>query len=117
MDDYTVQPAATYDRGDTVWLYFEAMGFESRGTSGNTEVWLKFDRLKVYGPDDILLLNLTDIAEAHSTDLPRAPLRSWFNADLTTDTNLEPGQYEFEFTVSCQLSGATGKGSAIFTLK
>ena len=115
--DYIVQPGATFDRGGSVWLYFEARGIMSRGADGKLEVWIKFSDLKLYEPDGGMIAHVVDIAELHETALDEAPTYAWFSAHYESEADDILGQYRFEFTVEDELSGATGTGSATFTLQ
>lgn len=115
--DYTVQPAATFDRGDTVWVYFEARGITSKRADGKFEVWIKFNDLKLYDPDGDMVVHAVDFAEVHETALDEATTYGWFYAYYESTADDVAGQYRFEFTVKDELSGATGTGSATFTLQ
>lgn len=115
--DYTVQPDATFDRGDDVGLYFEVPGITIKGVDGKFEVWSKFSELKLFDPNGDIVASAVDIAEYHDATLDEAPNFGWFYAWYETTEEDIQGQYRFEFTVTDELSGATGTGSATFTLK
>ena len=115
--EYTVQPGATFDRGDVVWLYFEVPGITAKGVDGKFEVWGKFCELTIYDPDGDIIEHLVDPLEFHYTDLDEAPNFHWFYAYYESGANDAVGQYRFEFTVKDGLSGATGTGSATFNLR
>ncbi len=115
--EYTVQLDATFDHGDTVWLYFEVLGFTIKGVQGKFECWTKFSDLKLYGPGGDRMAHLMNIAEAHETALDEPPNFAWFYCWYTSEVDDVAGRYRFEFTVEDKLSDATGTGSATFTLK
>ena len=115
--DYTVQPGATFERGDVVWLYFEVPGMTMKGVEGEFEYWGKFNELKIYDPNGDIIASAVDMGEIHETDVDEMPDFIWFYAWYETTTDDPAGQYTFELTVSDEFSGAIGTASANFTLK
>jgi len=117
VGEYTVQPGATFDRGDDVWLYFEVPGITVRGLDGKFEFWAKFCVLKLYDPSGDVIVHFVDFAEVHEADVDEPPSTVWFYACYESRADDVAGQYRFEFTVKDELSGATGRGSATFNLQ
>lgn len=115
--DYTVQPDATFQRGDVVYLYFEIPGLTVKAVDGKFEIWGKFSELKLFDPNGDMIVRLVDYIEYHDATLDEAPNFGWFYAWYETTEEDIPGQYRFEFMVTDGLSGATGTGSAYFNLQ
>ena len=115
--DYTVQPGATFERGDVVWLYFEVPGMTVKGVGGKFECWGKFKEMKIYDPNGSIIGTALDMGEFHDTDMDKTPDFIWFHAWYETTTHHPTGQYTFEVIVSDELSGAIGAASANFTLQ
>lgn len=114
--DCKYQPKATFDRGDTVYLYFQTGDFYTKTRpDGRYEIWLVF-RGSIYGPGGEEIPSFI-FFQAHDTDLEYQQLYYWAWIRHNSKADDEPGQYRFEFTVTDMLSGAKGKGSAIFTLE
>jgi hypothetical protein len=115
--DHTAQPAASFTRGDTVWLYLELRGPTVRGHDDKFEVWVKVSELSLFGPEGTLENYRVDSAEVHETALEEAPTYVWLFAYARTAAEVAVGQYRWEFVVTDELSGATATGAASFTLK
>lgn len=115
--DYTVQPGATFDRGDVVWLYFEAPGITVKGVEGKFECWAKFSELKLFDTSGDMIGHVVDFAEIRYSDLDEPPNFIWFFAWYESTTDDTAGQYRWEFIVKDELSGAIGAGSATFILE
>lgn len=115
--DYTVQPDATFDRGDDVGLYFEVPGITIKGVDGKFEVWAKFTECTLYDPSGDMILRMVNVLDYHDATLDEAPNFIWFYAFYESTQDDVAGQHRFEFMVTDELSGATGTGSATFTLK
>jgi len=115
--DYTVQPGATFERGDVVWLYFEVLGMTVKRVEGKFECWGKFKEMKIYDPNGSIIGTALDMGEFHDTDMGKTPDFIWFYAGYETTTHHPTGQYTFEVIVSDELSGAIGTASANFTLQ
>jgi hypothetical protein len=115
--DYTVQPGATFERGDVVWLYFEVLGMTVKGVEGKFECWGKFKEMKIYDPNGSIIGTALDMGELYDTDMDKTPDFIWFYSWYETTTHHPTGQYTFEVIVSDELSGAIGTASANFTLQ
>ena len=115
--DYTVQPGATFDRGDTAYLYFEVPGITVKAVDGKFECWTKFSVLKIFDPNGDMIGHMVDFGEFHWVDMDEPPKFGWYCWWYESSTDDEPGQYRFEFTITDELSGATGTGSAYFNLQ
>jgi len=115
--DYTVQPGATFDRGDVVWLYFEVPGITIKGADGKFEVWAKFTECTLYDPNGDMIMRVVDVVDYHDATLDEAPDFIWFYAFYESTQGDVAGQHRWEFTINDELSGAIGTGSATFTLK
>jgi hypothetical protein len=116
MGDYTVQPDATFDRGDGVWLYFEAHGMTVKQVDDKFECWVRFSDFKIFDPNSDMIEHPVDIGDIHETDLDEIPNYIWLWGFFGSTTDDAVGQYRWEFTVEDELSGAIGTGSANFTL-
>ena len=114
--DYKIQPDAAFNSSDVVWLYCEVHGIRKTAADGKWEYWVKFSELKVYGPDGNMVAENVDVVEIHET-LDEASDYVWFGIDIQSPSDAVVGQYRCEFIVKDELSGATGTGSATFTLQ
>ena len=115
--DYTVQPGATFDRGEVVWLYSEVRGITLKASDGKFEYWVKSSSLKIFDPDGNLIAHLVDFVELHETAVDDVPEFLWFGTYYESTADDIAGQYKFELTVKDELSGATATRSATFTLQ
>ena len=115
--EYTIQPGSTFDRGDVAWLYFEVPGITVKGVDDKFEFWAKFSELKLFDPNGDIIANILDFAEVHEVDSDEPPNFVWFYAWFESTSDDPVGQYRWEFTVKDELSGATGTGSATFSVK
>ena len=114
--EYTVQPESTFNRGDTVWLYFEIPGLKAKKVDDKYESCYKVTEFRIYDPDDSIISNIVDIGEDCITaDEP--PDFIWFKFWWDTETSDAVGQHRWEFVVKDGLSGAIGTGSATFNLQ
>lgn len=111
-----LQPKATFDRGDTVYFYFQVFDPTYKvQSSGRYEVWLMIWG-DLYGPDGNRLPESDIVGWYHKTDLEYPLLYVYSTLNYESKAGDEPGQYRFEFTVTDKISGAEGAGSATFTL-
>lgn len=116
-DDYIPQPDATYHVGDQTMLYFEVRGFEQRKTDGEYEVWLQWQQLKFYGPDDNLIAEFFDCMEVHDTYAELWDF-GWFAFDFGEAESTDPsGEYRVEVKAEDKLSEDTATGSITFILE
>ena len=114
---HTLQPEASFTRGDTVWLYFEVHGPMVRRDDGGFEVWVSVSDLSLFGPGGALESHTVDSFGVHEKALEEAPTSVWLFAYARTDADVATGRYRWEFEVTDELSGATATGTASFTLK
>ena len=113
----TLQPDASFTRGDMAWLYFEVHAPTVREGGGGAEVWVSVSELSLFGPGGTLEGHSVDTIGVHETALTESPTFVWLFAYALTDADAVAGQYRWEFEVTDKLSGATAAGSAGFTLK
>ena len=106
--DYTVQPSATFERSNIVWLYFEVIGMTVKGVEGKFECWGRFKEMKIYDPNGSIIGTALDMGEFHDTDMDKTPEFIWFHASYETTTHHPMGQYTVEVIVSDELSRETG---------
>jgi len=114
--DYTVQPNATFQQGDIVFLYFEATGFKAREVDNEFEVHVKLTEVWLYNPDGSPNFRAENPQEFHET-YEQAPTYAWFHMSWGTYTWTSLGQYKWKFTITDAISGATATGTAIFVLQ
>lgn len=114
---HIVQPGATFNRGDGIWLYFEARSMAVKQVEDKFECWLEFSHFEIFGPDGDMVEQLVDVGDIHEEDLPEIPKYIWLWGFFGSRIDDAPGQYRWEFTVKDKLSGAIGTGSANFTLQ
>ena len=100
--DYDEQPDATYDSGDTVWMYYETSNFDTKKQDGTYEVWLKYS-LKVYDSDNNIVHENLDLYEFHESGAT-VPGVIWTSSSLGT-LNYQKDQYKVELTVNDMISG------------
>ena len=114
---YTPQPDATFHVGDQTFLYFELTGFEQRKTDGEYETWLKWQQLKLYGPNGELILEMSDPTEGHDTYADLADFW-WFSYNLGEAESTDPlGEYKFEVKVKDEIGGDIATESITFILE
>ena len=66
--DYDEQPDATYDSGDTVWMYYETSNFDAQKQDGTYDVWLKYS-LKVFDSDNNIVYEDLNWGEFHESGI------------------------------------------------
>ncbi|MDI6903635.1 MAG: hypothetical protein QMC77_07870 [Methanocellales archaeon] len=111
--DYDEQPGATYDSGDTVWMYYETSNFDMKKQNGKYEVWLKYS-LKVYDSENNIVHENLDLDEFHENVI--APSRYiWLRASLVM-SNYQKGQYKAEVTVKDMISGESKTTTGYFKI-
>ena len=115
--EYTIQPGSTFDRGDIIWLYLEVPGITVKKVEGKFEFWAKLKELKLFEPNGDIIASLLDFSEIREVDLDEPPNFVWFYASFESRSDAPVGQYRWEFIVKDELSGATGTGSATFSVK
>lgn len=115
--DYTVQPGATFNRGERVWVYFEARGITSKKAGDKFEVWTTFSDAKLYDPNNHIIEHVEDIADFHDMSFVEPVGYCWYYVYYDIEQTDSVGQYRFEFTVTDELSGAIGTGSTTFSVK
>jgi len=114
--EYTIQPNSTYRLGDTIYVYFEIPGIGTGTIDGENEIWIKVSRLKLYDPQDRLVVNLADVLSQH---IPYEPLIGapymWLYLDIGDDWTI--GQYHAELTVEDGWTGETTTETFNFSVK
>ncbi|MGP8321398.1 MAG: PGF-CTERM sorting domain-containing protein [Methanosarcinaceae archaeon] len=100
--DYDKQSDATYDSGDTVWMYHETFNFDVGRQDGTYDVWLKHS-LKVFDSDNNIVYEDLDWDEFHESD-NTVPGAIWSSDNFGT-SNYQKDQYKVEMTVKDMISG------------
>ena len=100
--DYDEQPDATYDSGDTVWMYYETSNFDAQKQDGTYDVWLKYS-LKVFDSDNNIVYEDLNWGEFHESGTT-VPGVIWSSGSLGT-LNYQKDQYKVEMTVKDMISG------------
>lgn len=100
--DYDEQPDATYDSGDTVWMYYETSNFDIEKQDGTYDVWLKYS-LKVFDSDNNIVYEDLDWNEFHESGTT-VPGAIWSSSSLGI-LNYQKDQYKVEMTVKDVISG------------
>lgn len=111
--DYDEKPNATYDSGDTVWMYYETSNFDTKKQDGTYETWLKYS-LRVYDSNNNIVHENLDWGEFHqnSTTVPGS---IWSSGILGT-SNYQKDQYKVELTVKDMISGASENVTGYFKI-
>ena len=102
--DYDEQPDATYDSGDTVWMYYETSNFDTQKQDGTYEVWLKYS-LKVYDSDNNTVYEDLDWNEIHKNYTTVPGYEYYWSVDNLGTLNYQKDQYKVEITVKDMISG------------
>jgi PGF-CTERM protein len=102
--DYDEQPDATYDSGDTVWMYYETSNFDTQKQDGTYEVWLKYS-LKVYDSDNNIVYEDLDWNEIHKNYTTVPGYEYYWSVDNLGTLNYQKDQYKVEITVKDMISG------------
>ncbi|MFQ5925729.1 MAG: family 16 glycoside hydrolase, partial [Dehalococcoidia bacterium] len=113
--DCTLQPDAIYERGDTVWAYFEVSSFAARRVDDAFEVWISETEAKIFDSEGAVYYQWTDLPEVHETR-DSAPEAWTFWHWTTLSPEAEPGQYRVEVTVKDRLTAETAVQSGYFTV-
>jgi len=111
--DYDEQPDATYDSGDTVWMYYETSNFDAQKQDGAYDVWLKYS-LKVYDSDNNIVYEDLDWDEFHENGTT-VPGVIWSSGSLET-SNYQKGQYKVEITIKDMISGESKTVTGYFKI-
>lgn len=111
------QPDDTFERGDTVYFYFQVFDITCKVQSdGRYKAWVTTSG-HLYGPDGKEIPDTELNGWYFKTDLeyPIPYVYSIMNYESKADD--EPGEYRFEFIVTDRQSFAKGTASGTFTLE
>lgn len=111
--DYDIQPNATYDSGDTVWMYYETSNFDAEHKDGIYDVWLKYS-LKVFDNDNNIVYEDLDWNEFHENDT-YIPSSIWLRGGLDS-SGYQKDQYKVETTVKDVISGESKTNIGYFII-
>ncbi len=117
LEDYTIQPNATFQLGDKVFIYFEIFDFTIQSNDGTYEYSVNFDEFSAYDSNNELFYSGFDFGGMHETEASVMP------AGLAAYTNFEislgspTGQYRAEIIVSDELSGEKAYTTAYFAVE
>jgi hypothetical protein len=115
--DYTLRANATFNAGETVWIYFEATGFASKQTNGKYEVWYRATNVEVYDSDGDIYLHSTEPVDFHQAELKEIP--DYVCGALHFDILEEAvsGQYRATIALEDVFSGGTESITVYFNVK
>ena len=114
--DYTVKSDATFNPGDSVWIYFEAFHLDWNYSGGMFEVWYRADNVDVYAPDGELYMTVTSPFDFHQTGLDKVPEYLWGALYIDLPSSSPEGQYKVELLFSDVLSDLTDSITVYFTV-
>jgi hypothetical protein len=112
-NDYDVRPNATYDSGDSVWMYYETSNFEIKKQDGTYEVWLKYSLNVTDSSNSIVYENL-DWNEYH-VNSTTAPANIWSSSMLGT-FNYKKDRYKVELLMKDMISGKSKTIESYFNI-
>ncbi|MGD2250485.1 MAG: hypothetical protein PVF58_18975 [Candidatus Methanofastidiosia archaeon] len=108
---YDRQPDSVYSPGDIVWMYLEVFKFDYTETdSGYTAVFTV--SLQVYNTQGGSVRSGTHPME---TSFKGEPVYTWFKFWIDS-TDLPPGVYTVELTITDTLSGDSAVTEGVFTI-
>jgi hypothetical protein len=113
--DYTVQPDAIFNAGDTVWIYFEAYHLDWNYSGGTYEVWYRADNVDVYAPDGELYMTAASPFVFHGAGLDEIPEYLWGALYIDLPSSSPEGQYKVEILFVDMLSDLTDSITVHFT--
>ncbi len=113
--DYEVQPNATYEVGDTIWMYLEVSGFENEKLDGEYEFYVNL-ALTVLDANDNIMDYWATFDEAHETDSEVTDL-IWWSLGIYGTEVYDPGKYTISIDAKDKISGETKNVKGDFSLE
>ena len=112
--DYAEQPGATYEPGDTVWIYMNVEGLKlNSNPDGTSEMWIRiYITLKAPNGDTLLKEDAHEEHENVQVNLNEMCLDAYVN----TTPQLTEGKYTVEIIVTDKLGNRTATASNCFLL-
>jgi len=115
--DYTIQPNATFQLGDKVFIYFEMFDFTVQSTGGTYEYSVNFDEVRAYDSNNELFYSRFDFGGIHATEASVMPVGLAAYTDFEIPLGSPTGQYCAETIVRDEISGETAYTTAYFAVE
>ena len=114
--EYEEQPGATYNPGDTVWIYMDVNNIHYNPNSdGSNEVWIT-ENLTILDSQGEILLNGEIINDHRNFPEEEDVEKMFLKNDITIPTDFDPGHYTVQIVVKDKLAGVTASASSTFRI-
>jgi len=114
--EYEEQPSATYNPGDTVWIYMDVNNIHYNPNPDETnEIWIT-ENLTILDSQGEILLNGEIINDHRNFPEEDDPEKLFLKNDISIPTDFDTGHYTVQIVVKDKLAGTTTSASSTFRI-
>ncbi len=112
--EYKEQADATYQPGDTVYVYFNLQDQKyNENSDGTNEMWFT-QYLTLTGPNGDILISQEVVNEHKNFPEEQDPDMVWLMNEIPTTTDVDTGKYTVKIDITDKLADKTASASSSF---